>query len=154
VRVGGPLYAYGGYQLLYKQGTRPGTTTRLDGDAFGGVVAYWPLAEWLLLFHGYQGDLLRAAVQETGYIGHSVYVTARMVTTPAWTQTVSLRSQLRLYDAIGEMEWRNQLTGESAYRFTDWFSLVLEGFVVNTTASQPSFSFLGSNVGLFSRFTF
>jgi hypothetical protein len=154
LKLGGPVYGYAGYQLLYKQGTRPGTTSRLDGVAFGGAVAYWPLTDWLLVFHGYQADLLRAAVTETGYVGHSVYLSARAATTPAWTQGLSLRSQLRLYDAIGELEWRNQLTAESAYRFTDWFSLVLEGFVVNATASQPNFSFLGSNVGLFSRFTF
>ncbi|MEB3329629.1 MAG: hypothetical protein VKQ33_10390 [Candidatus Sericytochromatia bacterium] len=154
LRFGGPVYGYAGYQVLYKQGVRPGTTNRLDGDAFGGIVSYWPLAEWLLVFHGYQADVLRAAVVETGYLGHSIYLSARLATTPAWTHGVSLRSQLRLYDAIGELEWRNQLTGETAYRFTDWFSLVLEGFVVNATASQPGLSFLGSNLGLFSRFTF
>jgi hypothetical protein len=59
-----------------------------------------------------------------------------------------------MYDTIGELEWRNQLTLESVYRVTDWLSLVAEGFVVSTSASQPHYSFLGSNVGLFTRMIF
>lgn len=153
-RLWGPLYGYAGVQMLYKQGERPGSTNRLDGDAFGGAVAYFPLGENSLFFHGYQFDALRAAVRETSYLGHSVYLTLRDVTLPRWTNTLSLRSQLRMYDQIGELEWRNQFTAESAVRLTDWFSLVLEGFVINATASQPDYSFLGSNVGLFSRFVF
>lgn len=150
MRLAGPIFGYTGYQLLLKAGG----VNRLDGDLFGGLVAYWPLAETWLLFHGYQADVLRAAVVQTGYVGHSIFLTARMVTTPAWTNSLSLRSQIRLYDAIGEIEWRNQLTAESVYRVNDWFSLVGEAFLVNAVASDPVFTFSGSNVGLFSRFTY
>lgn len=153
-RLWGSLYGYGGYQLLYKQGDRPNAANRLDGDLFSGVVTYTPLNASNLAFHGYQVDVLRAAVQDTSYVGHSVYTTLRNLTLPGWVNSVSFRSQLRLYDTIGELEWRNQLTLESAYRLTDWLSLVFEGFVVNSTASQPNFSFLGSNVGLFTRMVF
>lgn len=153
-RLWGPVYGYGGYQLLYKQGDRPGTVNRLDGDVFGGVVAYTPLNSTSLLFHGYQVDALRAAVTDTSYFGHSVYATVRNLTLPAWINSLSVRSQLRMYDTIGELEWRNQLTLESVYRVNDWLNLVAEGFVVNSTASQPNYSFLGSNVGLFTRMIF
>lgn len=153
-RLWGNVYGYGGYQLLYKQGDRPGTVNRLDGDVFGGMVAYTPLNATSLFFHGYQADVLRAAVTDTSYLGHSWYATVRNLTLPAWINSLSVRSQMRMYDTIGELEWRNQVTLESVYRVTDWFNLVAEGFIVNSTASQPNYSFLGSNVGLFSRMIF
>jgi hypothetical protein len=147
------VFTYGGYQFLNKQGDAPGSTTRFDNDLFGGAVVYKPLSDTALVFHGYQFDLLRAAVEETGYQGHSVYLTFRDLTLPRWTNSVSVRTQLRLYDRIGELEWRNQLNGETAYRVTDWWSLVAEGIYVNATSSQQAFTFSGWNLGVYSRFT-
>lgn len=152
-RIYDSTFAYGGYQLLYKQGDGPGSTTRQDNDAFGGAVVYRPLSDTALIFHGYQFDFLRAAVKETGYQGHSAYITFRDLTAARWSNTLSVRTQLRLYDNIGELEWRNQVNGESAYKIADWWSLVAEAIYVNATSSQPGFTFSGWNVGLYSRFS-
>lgn len=152
-RVVDSVFAYGGYQFLYKQGDSPGATNRQDSDVFGGVVVYRPLSASSLLFHGYQFDFMRAAVRETSYQGHSAYVSVRDLTAERWTNTLSARTQLRLYDQIGDLEWRNQLTGESSYRLNGWWSLVAEAIYLNSTSSQPGFTFSGWNLGLFSRFT-
>ncbi len=69
------LFGYGGAQFLYKQGDGPGSTTRQDNDAFCGAVVYRTISDSALGFHGYQFDFLRAAVKETAYQGHSVYLT-------------------------------------------------------------------------------
>ena len=152
-RVVDATFAYGGYQFLYKQGDSPAATNRQDSDVFGGVVTYRPLTPASLFFHGYQFDFMRAAVRETAYQGHSGYASFRDLTTDRWTNTLAARTQLRLYDLVGELEWRNQLTVESAYRMNGWWSLVAEAIYINATSSQPGYTFSGWNLGLFSRFT-
>ena len=147
------LFAYGGAQFIYKQGLVTGSTDRQDSNAFGGAVVYRPLSDTALAFHGYQFDFLRAAVKETAYQGHSVYVTYRDLTAPRWTNTLSARTQLRLYDYINALEWRNQLNAESSYRVLDWWSLVAEAIYINATSSQPDYTLTGWNVGLYSRFS-
>lgn len=152
-RVVDATFAYGGYQFLYKQGDSPASTNRQDSDVFGGVVVYRPLTSTSLLFHGYQFDFMRAAVRETAYQGHSAYASFRDLTTDRWTNTMAARTQLRLYDQIGDLEWRNQLTGETAYRMNDWWSLVAEAIYINSTSSASGYTFSSWNLGLFSRFT-
>ena len=153
-RVVDAMFGYGGYQFLFKQGDSPAATNRQDNDVFGGLVVYRPLNATSLVFHGYQFDFMRAAVRETSYQGHSAYMSFRDLTAERWVNTLSARTQLRLYDQVGHLEWRNQLTGESAYRLNSWWSLVAEAIYINSTSSQPGFTFSGWNLGLFSRFTF
>jgi hypothetical protein len=152
-RLVGSTYGYGGYQFLYKQSNAPGNLSRQDSDLFGGVVAYRALGPTRLVFHGYQFDYLRAAVKETGYQGHSAYVTWRELMTDRWTHSASFRSQWRIYDAIGALEWRNLVIGETSYRFTDWWALRGEVIYMFSSASRQELNFNGWNVGVFSQFT-
>ncbi|MDB5098741.1 MAG: hypothetical protein JWM80_3162 [Cyanobacteria bacterium RYN_339] len=151
-RVVQSLFGYGGYQLLYKQADSAGGVSRQDNDVFGGMVQYLPISSSQLVFHGYQFDVLRAAVRETSYQGHSLYVTYRNLTTDRWTNSVGARSQLRLFDTIGQIEWRNQLTAETDYHLFDWWALEGEVILINSTTTIPGFAFNGWNVALFSRF--
>lgn len=147
------MFGYGGYQFLYKQSDTPSNLSQMDSDLFGGLVVYRPLSARTLVFHGYQFDYLRAAVAETSYQGHSAYVTLRDLTTERWINSASFRSQWRLFDTIGELEWRNFLTGESIYRMNDWWSLSAEVIFLTNSASRSDFSFNGWNFGVFTRFT-
>jgi hypothetical protein len=151
-RVVQSLFGYGGYQLLYKQADAAGGASRQDNVVFGGAVQYLPLSTTSLVFHGYQFDYLRAAVEEASYQGHSLYVTYRDLTTDSWTNSVSARSQLRLFYTLGDIEWRNQLTFDSEYRIFSWWALNGEVLLLNSTNTSPGFSFNGWNVALFSRF--
>jgi hypothetical protein len=152
-RIYDGLFGYGGYQLLYKQADSADGTSQQDNDIFGGVVQYLPIGPSNLVFHGYQFDFLRAAVHETSYQGHSVYATYRNLTSDRWTNTLGVRTQLREFDTIGQLEWRNQLTAESDYRLFGWWTLEAEAIYINSTTTIPGFSFNGWNVGLFSRFS-
>lgn len=152
-RIVDSIFGYGGYQLILKQSNAPSNISRQDNDIFAGIVQYKPLSPSQLVFHGYQLDYLRAAVSETSYMGHSAYLTYRDLTTDRWSNSVSARMQLRLYDTIGEIDFRNQLTAESSYRVMDWWSIQAEAFYVNSTSTNPGFSFNALNFGLFSRFS-
>lgn len=152
-RVQDSLFGYGGYQLIYKQANTAEGTSRQDNDIFAGAVQYLPIGQNILVFHGYQFDFLRAAVNETSYGGHSVFATFRHLTTDRWTNTANARSQLRLFDTIGQIEWRNQLIMDSDYKLLDWWTLEGEVIYINSTSTIPGFSFSGWNIGIFSRFT-
>src|SRR4051812_3134767 len=79
-RVQGGMFGYGGGQVTYKQANASGGDNATDTDLFGGAVNYLPLTPNGLVFHGYQFDFLRAAVSQTSYQGHSVFVTYRHLT--------------------------------------------------------------------------
>lgn len=150
-RIVQSLFGYGGYQLLYKQADTAGVS-RQDNVVFGGAVQYLPLSNTTLVFHGYQFDYLRAAVEDASYQGHSLYATYRDLTTDRWTNSIGARSQIRLFYTLGGMEWRNQLNLDSEYRLFDWWSLDGQVILLNSTNTLPGFSFTGWNVALFSRF--
>jgi hypothetical protein len=145
-------FGYGGYQLLFKQSNSATPVSRTDNDAFGGVVVYKALTPTTLVSHGYQFDFLRAAVAETSYQGHSVYVTGRQVFTDRWSATANLRSQWRIYDVLNALEWRNFVVTDTTYRMNDWWSLRGEVIYLFSTASRPELNFNGWNIGLFTQF--
>lgn len=155
-RLWNGAFGYGGYQLLLKQANATAGAvglSRRDQVFFTGAVSYKPLGQARLAFHGYQLDVLRAEVVETSYQGHSIYATLRDLTAPGWTNSLSLRSQLRLFDRVGALDWRNFAIAESEYRFTDWFSLRGEVIFLNSTASRQELTFQSWNTAVFSRFT-
>lgn len=151
-RIYDSMFGYGGDQLLYKQANTNDGTSRQDNDLFGGLVQYLPIGSNILVFHGYQYDFLRAAVSETSYQGHSLYATCRHYSTERWTNSVNLRSQLRWYDVIGQMDWRNELTLESDYQLLSWWTLEGQAIYVNSTSTILDYNFGAWNVGVFSRF--
>lgn len=147
-------FCYAGYQGLYRQANAIGGVNRTDHDAFGGIVVYRQLAPTQLAFHGYQYDLMRAEVTEQRYQGHSIYASWRDFTAPRWTNTLSGRTQLRMFYETNILEWRNYLILESDYRFTDWFGLRGEVIAMNATSSLPIYSFWSLNFGTFTHFVF
>lgn len=147
-------FGYGGYQGIYRQADAIGGVNRQDNDLFGGLVVYHVLAPTRLAFHGYQYDFLRAEVREARYQGHSIYASWRDYATERWANTLSGRTQLRMFHETNILEWRNYLIFESDYRFTDWFGLRGEVIAMNATSSQPLYSFWSVNVGAFTRFVF
>lgn len=152
-------FGYVGYQLLYKDANSATLVSQTDQDVFAGAVFYRPLGPTRLLFHGYQVDFLRAAVTSTSYQGHSLYVTYRDVTTERWTNSLSYRSQWRIFDADPaeawrNLEWRNFLIGESSYRLTDWWSLRAEAIYLHNIAAREDLGFGAWNFGLFTRFSY
>ncbi|HEY9721310.1 MAG TPA: hypothetical protein V6D47_04805 [Oscillatoriaceae cyanobacterium] len=148
------LFGYGGYQFLYKQADQLDTSARKDNDLFGGLVFYTPLSRSMLIFHGYQFDYLRADDVTTSYQGHSLYLTWRDLLTDRLTTEVSVRSQLRLFDTIGELEWRNFLSLDASYQLQSWWSLESEALYMNSTASRADFNFNAWIVDVYTRFTY
>ena len=145
-------YGFGGYQFIYKQADAPSNVSRQDNDIFFGTVHYAVLASTRVVSHGYQFDFLRAAVPTYSYQGHSAFLSWRELWGDRWTHGASLRSQWRMYDVLGALEWRNLAIAESAYAFTSWFRLRGEVIFVNASASRQDLTFNGWNVGLFSQF--
>jgi hypothetical protein len=148
------VYGYGGYQAILKQADAVSGTTQRDNDFFAGAVVYTPLGASRLIFHGYQFDYLRAGVNEASYQGHSLYVTLRDLTTDRWVNSLSLRSQVRDFDTISELEWRNFASFESVYHLTSWWSVEGDVIYLTSLASRRDYSFSGFNFGLFSRFSY
>lgn len=146
------LFGYGGYQFLFKQADQVDSTARKDNDLFGGLVYYTPLSPTMLIFHGYQFDYLRADVVSTSYQGHSLYLTWRDLLTDRLTTEVSVRSQLRLFDTIGELEWRNFVSLDASYQLTPWWSLESEALYMNSTSAEPDFNFGAWIVDVYTRF--
>jgi hypothetical protein len=145
-------FGYGGYQFIHKQAEQQALAARQDSDLFGGAVTYHPLGANRLIYHGYQMDFLRAGIAETSYQGHSLYLNWRDASWPRFSYGAGARSQLRLYDQIGALEWRNQLTLDARYRLTDWISIQAELIHINATASVPALTFNTWMGGVFSRF--
>lgn len=152
-RLYGASFGYGGYQLIYKQGDAPSAVNRADNDLFGGFVTYHPINDEALVFHGYQFDFLRAAVNEASYQGHSAYAAFKHQSGPRWSNQATLRGQLRLMDGIGEMDLRALALLESSYRVTDWWALEAQAILTNSTSTVPGGPFAGWNLGLFSRWS-
>lgn len=145
-------YGFGGYQFIFKQADAPSNISRQDNDLFLGAVNYSVLSPTRVVSHGYQFDFLRAAVPTYSYQGHSGFLTWREVMTDRWVNSASLRTQWRLYDVLGALEWRNLAIAESSYAFTSWFRLRGEVIFVNASASRQDLTFNGWNFGVFSQF--